>query len=433
MLIACRDWHRLNRRQYTNQSMLNDLNGIYHANRGIAVLDPAKALPRSRRRGDISTNRSAWSRGATAIRAARSGTSANNYMQLTEKGLTKELGYVGTYGEVIDLVTDIYDATRPAPDQPGDEKIKAQLVKVARARAAMRHPAVDAEGNRVMRLEQIVGWRDSHYPGEMAYGQRPTRDGSALQAAAATLDPHLVGYAQQMIADNQFFASEVHAMSDRAQPLRTTIGRLETPDQYELIKSQPPSPHRLPMSWDQPDFVFSDEEDGVVAIKNGNEILVRFALLAGAARHQQPGAGSLHHAAHSIASPSCGSRREFEPSGLTYTRPNWTNFGFGNGGLQYPGEHSSAHAGEVLPIAKIPDGIRFKSGDESVYAGKGSFYVLSYGDYMIGMNCTSDRTFDIKVPLERGGATELVSQKNVSATETLRVAPRSTVVFYFGK
>src|SRR5262249_22631688 len=29
MLIACRDWHRVNRRQYTNQTMLNDLNGIY--------------------------------------------------------------------------------------------------------------------------------------------------------------------------------------------------------------------------------------------------------------------------------------------------------------------------------------------------------------------------------------------------------------------
>jgi hypothetical protein len=82
-----------------------------------------------------------------------------------------------------------------------------------------------------MRLEQIVGWRDSHYPGYSVYGQRATRDASALQAAALTLDPYLVGYARQMIDDNQFFASEVEAMNDRAQPLRT-IGRLETPQYY---------------------------------------------------------------------------------------------------------------------------------------------------------------------------------------------------------
>ncbi len=44
MLLDCRDWHRLNRRSYTNQTILNDTNGIYLANRGIEVLTPAKAL-----------------------------------------------------------------------------------------------------------------------------------------------------------------------------------------------------------------------------------------------------------------------------------------------------------------------------------------------------------------------------------------------------
>ncbi len=394
MLVATRDWHRRNRRLYTNQTMLNDLNGIYHANRGIAVLDADKALPEpdARRYLYEAVGIEPWRNSDPGGRQWNVGP---HYMQLTDKGLTKELGYVGSYGEVIDLVADIYNATRPAPDQPGDEQIRAQLIKIARARAVFRHPALDNDGHRAMRLEQIVGWRDANYPGYIVYGQRATRDASALQAAALTLDPQLVGYAQQMIADNQFFASEIEAMNDRAQPLRTTIGRLETPDHYDLIRAQPPSPHRLPMTPGQPDFVFSDEEDGVVAIKRGDEIL--FASLYWRARHAVNFLARVHHITPRFDRIAVVRQEvQFEPSGLFYTRPDWINFGFGNGGPKYPGNLHSAHAGERLPIAKIPDRVPFRPGDESVYAGKGSFYVLRYGPYSIGMNTTTNQTFELE-------------------------------------
>lgn len=82
-----------------------------------------------------------------------------DYYELTAKGLTKELGYVGTYGEVIDWVTSIYEVTRPALGLPGDPKIKAQVEKIARARAPFRFPALDADSFRAMRLETIVGGR----------------------------------------------------------------------------------------------------------------------------------------------------------------------------------------------------------------------------------------------------------------------------------
>ena len=203
--------------------------------------------------------------------AGPSRTAGDHFFQLTEKGLTRELGYVGGYGEVLDWVTQIYDATRPAPGQPGDPKIRDQLAKIARARAAFRYPAVDADGNRAMRMETPVGWRDAHYPGDVTYAQRPTWDGSPVDAAAATLDPYLVGYVQQMLADNQFFASVREHMKDRG--FRVTAGLLEVPDGYATVKAQPPSPHRLPMSRGGGDYVFSDEEDGVLAVKRGDEIL----------------------------------------------------------------------------------------------------------------------------------------------------------------
>jgi hypothetical protein len=436
MLVACRDWHRKHRRLYTNQSMLNDLNGIYRANQGVAVLSPEQALPErdARRYLYESVGLEPW-RGSDPAGASASGPGRNwavgtNYWQLTAKGLTKELGYVGSYGEVVDLVCDIYNATRPAPDQPGDERIKAQLIKVAHARANFRHPSLDKQGNRVMRLEQVVGWRDNHFPGYIAYGQRATRDACAFQAAAITLDPSLVGIAQQMLADNQFFASEVVAMNDRAQPLRTTIGRLETPDQYEIIRAQPSQSQRLPMTAGQPDFVFSDEEAGVVAVKNGGEIL--YASLYWRARHGINGLARVHFTTPTVDRIAVVRQEtRFTPGGMYYTRPNWINFAFARGGPKYPVQIDSAHAGEKLPIARLPDGINFEPGDESAYAGKGEFYVLCYGDYLIGMNLTTDQTFELNPQGKLSEAKELVSGKKIKLGSPLKVGPRSTKVLWF--
>ena len=75
-----------------------------------------------------------------------------------------------------------------------------------------------------------------------------------------------------MFEDNQFFASVQHQMAQN-NSLRVTAGLLGVPDQYELLKAQPAGKSRLPMTAGQPDFVFSDEDDGVMAIKNGGEIV----------------------------------------------------------------------------------------------------------------------------------------------------------------
>ena len=431
MLVDCRDWHRQNRRLYTNQTMLNDTNGIYLANRGIEVLDPSKALsePDVKRYLYESVGLQPWT---DSDAGGHKWNTVSNYMQITDKGLTRELGYVGTYGEVIDLVSEIYDVTRPTPDEPGDEKIKSQLVKIALARTQFRYPTVDGQGNRAMRLEQVVGWRDAHYPGEVAYAQRATRDASAIEAAAVTLDPRLVGYAQQMIGDNQFFASEVEAMDDHAQPLRTTIGRLATPDEYALITDQPSSDKRLPMSNGQPNYIFSDEQDGVLGLKNGDETL--YVSLYWRARFGINNLARVHDVMPRYDKIAVVHEdTKFDPSGMVFTWPNWTDFAFGNGGIKYPSyDVQSAYAGEKQPIAKIPQGVPFKPGQESPYAGKGQFYELRYGSYLIGMNMTTDQSFPLKVPADVKSAKEFPSDKGVEAGSTLTVKPRSTVVVLLG-
>ena len=438
MLQVCRDWHRQHRRLYTNQSMINDLYGIYLANRGVAAIDPTNALPESviRRYLYESVGLEPWrdsDKGGSgaAETGGRNWGVGDNYWELTAKGLTKELGYVGYYGEVLDWVTSIYEATRPAPGQTGDEKIRAQLARMERARAVFRRPMLDAEGNRAMRIEAMIGWRDAgHYPGDIAYGERTSWDGSALYSVAATLDPDSIGYAQQMFADNQFFALVQERMKDSG--LRVTAGLLGVPDQYELLTAQPPSARRLPMTPGQPDFVFSDEEDGVVALKHGDEIF--YVSLYWRARHAINFLARVHYITPRVDRIAvAGEETEFEPSGMTYTRPDQINFGFGNGGPRYPVELHSAHAGEKLPIARIPDGIRFRPGDENVYAGKGSFYRLRYGPYLIGMNMTKDKTFELKAPEDVKAARELVSGRTIAPGGPLKVPARSTVVLWLGQ
>lgn len=427
MLVDCRDDHRENRRLYTNQSMINDLYGIYLANRGIAALTPSKALPEKQALRYLyeSVGLEPWlgseknGKPTTPLGTA--------YYQLTAKGLTKELGFVGLYGEVLDWVAQIYDATRPALGEPGDARIKEQLVKIARARAPFRYPMLDGEGHRAMVVETIVGWRDTHYPGNVTYDQRPSWDGSPLQVAADTLDPHLVGYSQQMLEDNQFFATIQKGAQDKG--FRRTFGLLGVPERYEAIKALPPAKHRLPMSWDQPDFVFSDEEDGVVAIKNGDEIL--YTSLYWRARYAVNFLSRIHHLTPKFDRiATVATDIQYTPSGMDYTRPNWTNFGFGNGGHRYPAEIVSAHAGEKLPIAMIPKGVNFKPGDESIFAGKGDFYQLKYGSYTIAMNMSADKTFELKVPIDAGKMTNLVTGKSVEPGSVAIVAPRTTVVIY---
>jgi hypothetical protein len=427
MLMAGRDWHRKHRRLYTNQTMITDMN-IYLSNRALEVIDPTNALSEAAVRRYLyeAVGLEPW-RDSDPGSDSRSWGVGTNYWQLTDKGLTKELGFVGYYGEVLDWVTSIYEATRPAPGLPGDEKIKARLEKIINARAPFRAPGTDADGFRTMRAETVIGWRDAHYPGDVTYGERPTWDASVLYAAAATLDPDAIGYAQQMFDDNQFFISLERQMA-QANNLRVTAGLLGVPDQYELIKAQPASPKRLPMTPGQPDFVWTDEEDGVVALKNGDDIM--YVSLYWRAHKAINCLARVHYTTPRFDRIAVvREETEFSPSGLFYIRRDAIG-GATPGGIHYPDDWHSAEGGEQLPIAKIPDGVRFRPGDDNVFAGKGEFYTLRYGDYLIGMNMTKDKTFELKPPTGFDQPKELVSGKIVSLATPLKVEPRSTVVLW---
>lgn len=425
LLVHCRDWHTRHRRLYTNQSMINDLYGIYYANRGLAALDPSQAMPEEKVRRYLyeSVGLQPWlgndlDGGGSAMPVGP------NYMQFTAKALTKELGYVGSYGEVLDWMVSIYEATQPAPGKPGDERIKQQLIKAAKARGIFRHPHVDADGHRAMALETVVGWRDSHYPGDVTYAQRTAWDGGPLDTPAATLDPTLIGFGQQMLQENQYFAALAARLKDGG--FRVTAGLLAAPDAYEEVKRQRPVETRLPMTPGQPDFVFADEEDGVVAIKNGDDVL--YASLYWRARTGINFIARVHYLTPTIErDATVWQDVKFDDSGMTTTRDDRVVEAQTRRHERAKGDVKQAFEGEVLPIAKIPPGVPFKPGQESVYAGKGTFYTLRYGPYVIAMNTTTDRHFDLRAP---SAARNLVNGEDVAAGAAMKVGPRSTVVLF---
>jgi hypothetical protein len=87
-----------------------------------------------------------------------------------------------------------------------------------------------------------------------------------------------------------------------------------------------------------------------------------------------------------------------------------------------------------LPIAKIPADIPFAPSMENVYAGRASFYSLRYGPYLIGMNTTPDKTYELKVPDDAKSAKALVpGGTDATAGATVKVGPRLTRVYYLGE
>ena len=177
------------------------------------------------------------------------------------------------------------------------------------------------------------------------------------------------------------------------------------------------------------DFVFSDEEDGVIAIKNGKEIV--YASLYWRARNAINNLGRVHAITPNydrIATVKI--EEQFDSSGLFYTMPDYTNMAFGNGGLKYPDGLHLATAGEKEPIAKIPDGIPYKIGQEHPSAGRANFYKMQYGNYLIAMNARQDKLFEINVPKGFSGAINLITKEKIGKETIIKLPANSSLVLY---
>ncbi len=424
ILRASVDWNRKNgRRFYTNQSMIADHN-IYSANRGLQLIALSKALPEQQvlRYLYEAVGLAPWL-GNDTDGGKSTQPYGTNYFQITRKGLSRELGWVGTYGETI------LKFNRDMAELTGDAKLRQQLERIAQARMYFRYPTVDPEGFRQMKLASEIDNRTAHFPlSQGTYAIANIREAWWMELPALLKDDVTVGAAQQCLADNQYFPRLALRAKDN-----DTLGMMRNIDEYAVVKALPPSKYRLPMSDGQPDFVFSDEENAVLALKHGEQrLFVNFYY------RQEFGVSGvtriLDLTPTTMRIASVLSQFEVNASGEQWTRPDIIDFER-SGGIPPPGEKiHQAWRGEKLPIAKRPaDATRPEYGKWGPFVGKAAFYSLRYGDYLIAINTTTDRSFSLNASGVPAEGKDLVSGRTLKLNAPLAVAPLSTVVVWSGK
>jgi hypothetical protein len=452
MLLSSRDYWKQNSRHYSNQAQICAI-GIYQANRGLSLLSPADAWPESKARQFVyeSIGLAPWL-GSELPDGTRTKPLGDDYYVVSPKGLTRELGYVGGYGEVTDWLVMMYESITRGHGAVDAPEVRDQMLKIIKTRARFRHFDVDADGNRLCRLETVIGWRNEVYPGIADYVQPSRVDGSAIMAAGVFGDADLSGWAQEMVADGQLGPQLDLYSTDLASRVGLASARTIARD-LPGFQSQPPSSSRMPVGWDAPDFVFTDEVAGAVALKHGQEIL--FASLYWRARQGVNGWGRVHLLTPALQRSA--TIRETVGGTLsrnTFTVQDWVTWDYAvndatggpspvqAGGWTPPGPAvHQAFAGEVNHLAILPPGVdpTFGSptlGTEEALTGIAPFYQLQYGPYLILMNTTTDQTFSFKHDAH-GSALVLTEKRGdsgdypkVSLEADRKIGPRSTVVLY---
>jgi hypothetical protein len=423
VLRASVDWNRTSgRRFYTNQSMIVDRN-IYTANRGLQVIDPARALSEEQALRYIyeAIGVEPWL-GNDKRDGGSEQPFGTHYCQITRKGLSRELGYVGTYGEtILKFCRDMAELT-------GDAKVRRQLLKIQAARMYFRYPGLDPDGYRTMKLASEIDARTAHFPlANGAYGIPDIREAWWMELPAFLQDPVSLGAVQQCLEDHQYFFRLAQRVDDN-----DTLGMMRNIDEYAIARDLPQSPFRLPMTDGQPDFVFADEENAVLALKHGDQrLFANFYFrqefgVSGAVRILDLTPGVMRIA-------TVKAQFEVIPSGQEWTRPDVIDFER-SGGYPPPGPAiHQAWRGETLPIARRPDDASFpRYGTWGPFVGKAAFYWLRYGDYLFGINTTETQTYSLPVPTGQGPATDLVSGKIMDLRNEVKVGPLTTVVLFLG-
>ena len=424
LLRASVDFWRTHRRPYTNQSMIVDMN-IYTANRALELIEPGRALPEATTLRYLyeATGIEPWL-GSDELHGGSEKPYGEHYYLVSRKGVSRELGWVGTYGETI--LTFVHDMVMFT----GDQKLREQLRKIEAGRMYFRYPGLDADGYRCMKLASEVDNRTAHYPlSGSAYNAPAIRESWWMEVPAMlTDDPVSVGAAQQSLAEGQYFAYVESRLKDP-----DTQGMMRNVDQWETVSKLPPSRYRLPATPGQPDFIFADEENAMLALKHGETSLF-VNLYYRAERAVNRVARVMELTPNMTRLATVRTDVEVISSGETYERPDWFD-GIRNKGLTPPGETvHQAWAGEKMPIAKRPDDAKIpKYGDWGPFLGKAAFYSLQYGDYLIAMNTTENRSYTLHVPPGYMHAPDLISGKEMQLTGDVKVPPLSTIVLYLGK
>ncbi|MFC9913242.1 twin-arginine translocation signal domain-containing protein [Streptomyces sp. NPDC127197] len=399
-----------------------------------------------------------------------------HYTGITAAGLTRENTYVGNYGEEASQYLGEYFFKTWGHE--GDEELNDEILKLTlrnlHARAHTRYPAADDSGkNRLMRTEGVIDERNVYVPGIPGYCIRINRGQSLFLAAveahmAAHADRYTdsgwdmyweyareaVGFAQQQLADRQYF-NQFNAVTQwlkvdlrLAETWAYLTGGRATYDRFGTVKAKRVLPQTDFRSYsaaeiaelgvdpaDYEQFAWVDIDNMFLSMRDGDTRVFGSLYVQ---NRGVAGSGRLH-----VMAPAHEHTVQLRTNGRFQFRDYWArtdnidadfmediNTG-DNWALQ-------ALAGEICPIAHQP-GVGTISREnfepDHPYSGYVDFLTARYGRYLFGINTTREvygnkRTHRLAVPAghRRSTVLDLVSGKELPVNGGHVTVPPFTAV-----
>ena len=378
------------RRYFANQSQILDTNAHW-CNRALKIVDEKAGPPLA-----VTLEHVKEAMGLKPM--------PNGYVALTAKGLSKEDGYVGSYGE-----STIWAAANACEASDGDEELLRQLVKASEARLYMRYPGVRRDGRRVARLEAQVSWRNEHFPGPPTY----LTNNLDIHNAVLARSPALVGAVRDMYEDGVLAEYAATAKGN-------DINSLRFPDDWRKVRMAIDRfgerlPH-LPCFGE--DFVWCDPEDGVVVVRNGVEML--FVEAYWRARGGINNLAKIHLVlplAETVATVEC--EETFTQKDNKAERiGDWFQYGWMDRLYREGyGDEDGWPLGNVTAGASRP---------KAENDGRAEFYVVRYGPYVVAVNDSiHGKSYELEAP---NGAWRVLPSGDKIRAGKLTIPPKSCVV-----
>ena len=347
----------------------------------------------------------------------------HHFHTTTKMGNGREQGWTCTscYGSLAGRICDMYLATRYDPflGENGDEEILKVAVNNAKNQSYFTYPNVDGDGYRGIIGESSMCWRNRYDPGKNYYGN--------LMAAYLSNDTELMGYILQAYKDGHYEPDTSGKLFSWYTGSYWLADALNALDNYAQTHSSDYS--LMPSTDGQPNYVVGDPQDGVVAIKHGdNHLFVNF--LAG----DCPLWSGYAH----LITPNTTKVIQFAPeveriysSGNTITLSN--TYWNGNHKITYPDEPEMAYGG-----MKYESPAYDSEGHWNTYRTSCQYYQQLIGQYLVAQNCSETDTHNLSMTsygvasqsLDGLSAVDIATGESVTMSAAITLLPLSTKVYY---
>ncbi|MEU5107617.1 fibronectin type III domain-containing protein [Streptomyces sp. NPDC021354] len=389
-----------------------------------------------------------------------------HYTTMTERGHTRENGYVANYGEATNYLPQWFHRTW---GHKGDEELNDRILELSlrnlHARSYARHTDLDNDLKRFMRMEMVIDERNANYPGFPGYVLRqsegkimlyvslahhieehPERYAGSAWADTRKYAREAVGFAQQQLADHQYFNTFSSVTGQNKYDLR--LG-----ETYGYLKDQKPTgivhPHTDFASYtsaelsalavrrgDYERFAWVDVDCMFVSLRDGD------THLFGQLNERQRGFarnGRLH-----VRRPDHDRLVQLNTDAVFRYRDYWArmdNIDVDFMEDQQTGDSAApqALAGEIAPVTYQPGvGTVHRENFEAdhAYSGYPDLLTARYGRYFFVFNTTrgvygNERSFTVDLPADHTGSTvtDLVSGRELRIVKgAVRIGPKSGLV-----